>query len=321
MVRFCRIIGGLPIECTLGIRGVKTLKFSITGFLWSSTLLALQEVFSSIILYSYFMDRLNDLDLNPLSRITDFALTLRIVTLQVMVAVACFSNLRKYPRLINMLDTLDRVCQALQHKTSEVKANVKLWGVFVFVAASLTIFSRMSPMIHDGVTVGRALSPVIRVFCLILLYCPQAALFVQFTFVAQIIARSFRIVNDMIEKEITSIVIERRVTNYTLPKVDDTHSTRTVFSAIKTLRTLMNTYWMLCDAVHQANDFYCYQLMAVIFSSLVHVTITCYYFFSYVRVGDVFAMTNEVAWILTHTYYVVVLVNSATDVTNSVNLI
>ncbi|KAG8320502.1 hypothetical protein J6590_066986 [Homalodisca vitripennis] len=86
---------------------------------------------------------------------------------------------------------------------------------------------------------------------------------------------------------------------------------------IKKLKTLMNTYWMLCDAVHQANDFYCCQLMAVIFNSFVHITITCYIFFLDVRDGNMFAMLTEGAWFLTHIYYVVVLVNSSTDVTNS----
>ncbi|XP_046684412.1 putative gustatory receptor 28b [Homalodisca vitripennis] len=86
---------------------------------------------------------------------------------------------------------------------------------------------------------------------------------------------------------------------------------------IKKLKSLMNTYWMLCDAVHQANDFYCYQLMAVVFNSFVHITITCYIFFLYVREGNMFAIITEGAWFLTHIYYVVVLVNSSTDVTNS----
>ncbi|XP_046679328.1 putative gustatory receptor 28b [Homalodisca vitripennis] len=85
----------------------------------------------------------------------------------------------------------------------------------------------------------------------------------------------------------------------------------------KKLKILMNTYWMLCGAVHQANVFYCYQLISVIFNSFILITITCYTFFLYVRDGNMFSIVTEGAWILTHIYYVVVLVNSSTDVTNS----
>ncbi|KAG8300863.1 gustatory receptor [Homalodisca vitripennis] len=91
----------------------------------------------------------------------------------------------------------------------------------------------------------------------------------------------------------------------------------TVLSRSKELRTLMNTYWMLCDAVHQANVFYCDQLMAVIFTSFVHVTITFYYCFLNLTDGKVISFTTEGARVLNHIFYVFVLMNSSTDVTNS----
>ncbi|XP_046685198.1 putative gustatory receptor 28b [Homalodisca vitripennis] len=89
------------------------------------------------------------------------------------------------------------------------------------------------------------------------------------------------------------------------------------FLKSKKLRTLMNTYWMLlCDAVHQANGFYCDQLMAVIFSSFLHITVTSYYFFMLLKTGTLFFTTTEVAWILLNICYVVLLLNSSTVVTN-----
>ncbi|KAG8251723.1 gustatory receptor [Homalodisca vitripennis] len=83
------------------------------------------------------------------------------------------------------------------------------------------------------------------------------------------------------------------------------------------LKSLMNTYWMMCDAVHQANDFYCDQLMAVMFSLFVHVTIKAYFFFLFLRAGEVFAMISEAAWVLVYVCYAILLVNSGTNVTNS----
>ncbi|KAG8308163.1 gustatory receptor [Homalodisca vitripennis] len=89
-----------------------------------------------------------------------------------------------------------------------------------------------------------------------------------------------------------------------------------MLSKIKKLKTLMNTYWMLCDAVHQANGFYCDQLMAVTFSSFLHITVTSYYFFLLLKIGTLFFTTTEVAWILLNICYVVLLLTSSTDVTN-----
>ncbi|KAG8270407.1 gustatory receptor [Homalodisca vitripennis] len=85
---------------------------------------------------------------------------------------------------------------------------------------------------------------------------------------------------------------------------------------IKKLRTLMNTYWMLRDAVHQANVFYCDQLMAVTFSSFLHITVTSYYFFLLLKTSEVFIIINNGAWILLHICYVMLLLNSSTVVTN-----
>ncbi|XP_046679714.1 putative gustatory receptor 28b [Homalodisca vitripennis] len=84
------------------------------------------------------------------------------------------------------------------------------------------------------------------------------------------------------------------------------------------MKSLMNSYWMLCDAVHQANVFYGGQLMAVIFSSFIHTTETSYFFVMCVIEGKVFSLINEGAWTLCYICYVVVLVNASTDVTNSV---
>ncbi|KAG8300791.1 gustatory receptor [Homalodisca vitripennis] len=85
---------------------------------------------------------------------------------------------------------------------------------------------------------------------------------------------------------------------------------------MKKLRTLMNTYWMLCDAVHQANVFYCDQLMAVTFSSFLHITVTSYYFFLLLKTAKMLVITNEGAWILLNICYVLLLLNTSTDVTN-----
>ncbi|XP_046681312.1 gustatory receptor 68a-like [Homalodisca vitripennis] len=228
-----------------------------------------------------------------------------MVSLQVVAAVIFFSSAWKYPRLFKVFDTLERVYQDLQHKTSDVKRTVKFLGVYAAALMSVTSSERMVRMSYNGTTFEQQFLFATFFVTTTLLYCSQAALLVHFTHVAQSIAESFEMVNAKIEIAVTSPA-----------SVDGTHTRSTMQSKIKKLRTLMNTYWMLCDAVHQANVFYCDQLMAVTFSSFVHITVTSYYFFLLLKTSKVFIMINEGAWILLHIYYVMLLLNSSTVVTN-----
>ncbi|KAG8251720.1 hypothetical protein J6590_073925 [Homalodisca vitripennis] len=145
----------------------------------------------------------------------------------------------------------------------------------------------------------------------------ELAFLLQFTNVAQRIAKAFRMVNFRIREEITHNIIHGTVLCRVLSDVEYIQKRRNMFSKITKIKTLMNQYWMLCDAVHQANDFYCDQLMAVMFSSFFHVTIKSYFFFLLIRDGNVFASTTEAAWVLTHICYAVLLVNSSMEVTKS----
>ncbi|XP_046681300.1 gustatory receptor for sugar taste 43a-like [Homalodisca vitripennis] len=235
----------------------------------------------------HFMDRLDDESLRSLDRSIDTVITLDVVSLQVVAAVTFFSSAWKYPKLVSVFDTLERVYQELQHKTSEVKRAVKLLGIYAVALMLVTIFNRIVPMNHSGTSLEQEVFFTISFVTIVLLYFSQAALLVHFTHVTQSIAKSFEMVNAKIEMEVTSPA-----------SVDGTHTRCSTLSKIKKLRTLMNTYWMLCDAVHQANVFYCDQLMAVTFSSFLHITVTSYYFFLLLKTAKILVITNEGAWIL-----------------------
>ncbi|KAG8300862.1 hypothetical protein J6590_065592 [Homalodisca vitripennis] len=223
MIWFSRIVGGLPLKPSPKIRG---LAFSITAFLWSAALVMLQEFLSSSVLYMYFMERQGGQTLHPFSRTTDFAITLHVVSLQVTVAVVFFSSARKYPRLVDVLDTLERVYRDHQCKTSEVKVTVKLWGICTIALTLATIAAIINPSLEHGVFSVRELLIVLDFVFMSLLNCSEVSLFVHFTHVTHIIAKCFRMVNARIRKELISNVIERMHMNNTLPDVDFTRANR-----------------------------------------------------------------------------------------------
>ncbi|KAG8279965.1 hypothetical protein J6590_093014 [Homalodisca vitripennis] len=219
IIWFCRIVGGLPLESATETRGTKALAFSTPAFLWSTTLVILQEIISSIVLYIYFMGRQHDLLSDAFTRTTDFATTLQVVSLQVTVAVIFLSFSRKYRRMVEVFDTLERVYRDHQCKTSEVKFTVKLWGICTIAV----ILATAAPIIHDEILSGRKLSMSLANIFLLLPYCSEVAVLVHFTHVTQIIAKSFRMINARIQKELISHAIERVEINSNLPNVDVIH--------------------------------------------------------------------------------------------------
>ncbi|KAG8299233.1 hypothetical protein J6590_105978 [Homalodisca vitripennis] len=136
----------------------------------------------------HFIERLDDQSLRSLDRSIDIVITVDVVFLQVVAAVIFFSSAWKYPRLVSVFDTLER--------------NIKNFG-------NLRCCNNVNPQFLPNVSYEpqyneQAFSLAISIVNMILLYCSQAALPVNFTHMAQSIAKSFEKVNVKIEMEITS---------------------------------------------------------------------------------------------------------------------
>ncbi|XP_046681359.1 gustatory receptor for sugar taste 43a-like [Homalodisca vitripennis] len=234
-------------------------------------------------------------------------------TSQIILAFSFFYRTWNHKRIVDVCETLQRIYRDLQDQTPEITIRV---NIIVFTVITTYLF-----MIgFANIITNNADNDV--VFLLVYanslwLYCTEVAFLLHFTHVAQVITTGFKIVNVRITEEIAYDVTQQTLMGRRLPDTAIFHTTRSVLSKIKKLKTLMNTYWMLCDAVHQANDFYCDQLMAIMFSLFVHVTTRSYFFFLHVQTGKVLNMTNEGAWSLAYICYAVLLVTSSTDVTNS----
>ncbi|KAG8335015.1 gustatory receptor [Homalodisca vitripennis] len=309
-----RLFGSLPLESISGPKNIKRLTFSLTGFICSLALFMLQEVLCCIVLYMNAMKEMSN------SRAIKFAMVLDIVSLQTVAAVTFFTGTRKYPKIIGVLSTLQRAYRDLQYTKREDKTRVKVF-VITIISTLLFSISFVNLVISDLEVVHFF---AISYTSIMLINCTEIAFLLHFTHVAKNIAIGFRMLNFKIKEEITKSIIQPTEMNHNPFDADSIHKrlfdsmiVENVFSKIKKMKSLMNTYWMLCDAVHQANDFYCDQLMAVVFSLFVHVTIKSYFFFLHVRAGEVFASTTETAWVLAHICYELLLFKLSTEVTNS----
>ncbi|XP_046681350.1 putative gustatory receptor 28b [Homalodisca vitripennis] len=236
---------------------------------------------------------------------------LDLVALQILAASTFFSGTWKYPRIVDVFGTLDRIYQDLQYKNREVKIQVKVIVVLT-VTALLFLANFANIVMNNGLDFS-----VLNFFTFLLLDCTQLAFLLQFTHVTESIITGFKTVSNKMREEIICNLIERTVMQRSLGDGHICHTTRNTVSKIKKVKSLMNTYWILCDVVHQANDFYCDQLMAVMFSIFVQVTIKSYFFFMNVRSGYLFAFTMDAVWVLVLICYAILVANSSTEITNS----
>ncbi|XP_046686586.1 uncharacterized protein LOC124372254 [Homalodisca vitripennis] len=83
------------------------------------------------------------------------------------------------------------------------------------------------------------------------------------------------------------------------------------------VRSMSNIYWLLVDAVHQANAFYCDQLMATTSYLFFSIVFNLYYAVLNFKSGDYIDFILPFIWALANISYLVVMVRSAAAVTKS----
>ncbi|KAG8276381.1 gustatory receptor [Homalodisca vitripennis] len=253
-----------------------------------------------------------------IGKIAKLAATVNCVSLQVMAAVVFFSCVRKYERLIDVCETLEKVYRDLRFTKSEVKIRVKV--IVISTVAAIFLFSAtfIQRLSHYETTARKTLS-VISYLSIVFLYCTKFVFFVHFSHITQSITKGFRMVNVKLKEEIINHIVSRQTLNLGQRNVFFTGITRNYLSTVQKSKSLINSCWLLCYAVHQANDFYCNQLMAGVFSSFVNTTIMSFYCFYFLLIGIDNAISYGIqgAWILANVCYIVLLMNTSTEVTNS----
>uniref|UniRef100_A0A1B6JL90 Gustatory receptor n=1 Tax=Homalodisca liturata TaxID=320908 RepID=A0A1B6JL90_9HEMI len=67
-------------------------------------------------------------------------------------------------------------------------------------------------------------------------------------------------------------------------------------STVRKTRSLMDGYWLLCEAVQVTTVFYRYQLLVMTFNLLVHMTLCLYYACLHFSHGDMFYVAIQFPW-------------------------
>ncbi|KAG8315917.1 gustatory receptor [Homalodisca vitripennis] len=199
---------------------------------------------------------------------------------QLVVLLSCS---RKERLFLKVLDILDKVEQNLQQDLPDRKAKVKMFLVCTVIMTLIVCNGALN--FTSSLSTGRLY--YMRSLCYIpaqFMYFAQAALFLHFTKITESIALRFRTINGEIKEALLGNRSER-IENQ--------------------LKSLMDTYWMLCEAIQKANIFYGGQLLVTFLSSFFQTLIALYYFF--------FFVIN--AWIIAQVAHLVLLTRPSTLVT------
>ncbi|XP_046684309.1 uncharacterized protein LOC124370040 [Homalodisca vitripennis] len=311
---FSQMFGGFPIKYAIDANGNRRLKFSPLVFSWGVIVVIVQSVVLMMWLGMIYKEAFSGLKVEVVSNTTLLVVTLDVLSLTLMILVVFASYLRKFKTFIAVCELLEKVDESLQQKMYGFRTRLRVLIIFLFTVIILTysaITEYKRPLFQE-IKLLEVFRSVISHIPIVNVYCTQSALFVHFTYITNTIAKRFKINNARIKQEVT----RRCLINQCLPS-EETKSSPLDDSSKCELKVLVDNYWLLCDAVHLANDFYCDQLLVTVLSSFCHITIALYYLIVHITTGDSMYITNDGAWVLFHILHLILLIRPSTEVTES----
>ncbi|KAG8309042.1 gustatory receptor [Homalodisca vitripennis] len=220
--------------------------------------------------------------------------------------VVFVSNIRKYQCFLNFhknVESIEDTWSDSRYQPPEYKTNIMFLVAYVVTAVVVTYDVATFGLRAVNKVENRVMTSIVYVSYLNTIF-RLTSTFVNFTEVTQYLSKSFKYISIKIEQELTRQCFGRRLENQYIPYIEISEESSN--SQKCEVESLMDIYWLLVDAVHQANAFYCDHLMAT----------TSYLFFS-----DYIDFILPFIWALASISYVMVMFRSANDVTKSIDKI
>ncbi|KAG8289708.1 gustatory receptor [Homalodisca vitripennis] len=293
------------------------LRFSPSWFTWSLISTAAQATLSR---YYVYFEYLNTQSILPSYWNTNTTTTVMILefTYFSMTSVLVFlSNIRKYQCFVNfhnIVKSVEETWSDIRHQPPESKVNIRILVTYLVTAVLVTYdvatwgISKINKYENRVTITVCYVSYLNTVFRL-------TSTFVTFTEVTQYLSKSFKYISIRIEQELARRCFGRPMENQYMPYIEISQESSN--SQKCELESLMDIYWLLVDAVHQANGFYCDQLMATTSYLFFRILFNLYYSVLTFNSGDYIEFIWTFIWALASISYMVVMVQSAADVTKS----
>ncbi|KAG8295261.1 gustatory receptor [Homalodisca vitripennis] len=311
------VFGGFCLtNCSVKNDG-QELRFSPSWFTWSLISTAAQATLPCYWVYLQYLNTQSILPSYWNTNTTTTVMILEHTCLSLTSVVVFVSNIRKYQCFINFhkrVENIEDTWKGIGDQPPESKINIRILVAFVVTAALITYdiatwgISTINKY-ENGVTITVCyVSYLTTIFRL-------TSTFVTFTEVTQYLSKSFKYISIRIERELARQCFGRLMENQYMPYIEI--SQQSTNSQKCEVESLMDIYWLLVDAVHEANAFYCILLMAT--TSYLFFSIVFYLYYSVLNFysGDYLELIWTFIWAFASISYLVVMVRSAADVTKS----
>ncbi|KAG8300002.1 gustatory receptor [Homalodisca vitripennis] len=311
------IFGGLFLtKCSLPNDG-QELRFSPSWFTWSLISTAAEVTLSYYWMYLQYLNALATLPSYWTTNTSTAVMILEFSCFTLTSVVVFLSNMRKYQCFINIhkiVESVENTWSDIRHQSSESRIKIR-FSVAYFVPAALVTYD----VAKWGITTIIELENQVMISICYVSYLANifrlTSLFVNFTDVTEYLSKSFKYISIRIEQELARQCFGRLMENQYMPYIEISQQSSN--SQKCEVESLMDIYWLLVDAVHQANAFYCDQLMATTSYLFFSIVFDLYYAVLTYELGDNIEFIYVFAWALLSVSYIVVMVQSAADVTKS----
>ncbi|XP_046671599.1 gustatory receptor for bitter taste 66a-like [Homalodisca vitripennis] len=222
----------------------------------------------------------------------------------------------KYSTFVDISNTLKKFDQYLQMEAPTkccmtLKATILL---VVFTATPIVVYTLHQYMelslITDYVSLSARIANVVSTTNA---HCSQTCMLIHFQPVTKCIAERFRYITTKITQEVNS---HRSMQSLRHQNPSQAHLRENGNSSDR-INSLMISYHLLCDAVDQANAFYCDLLLTSLFNVFLSYTVCLYFFFIFLIMPSVDGLIAMAVWILSMTCYLIMIVSSSSDVTQA----
>ncbi|KAG8295259.1 hypothetical protein J6590_083830 [Homalodisca vitripennis] len=289
------------------------LRFSPSWFTWGLISTAAQATLPYYWMYLQHLNALATLPSYWTTNTSTAVMILEFSCLSLTSVVVFVSNIRKYQCFITfhkIVESVENTWSDIRNRPSESRINIR-FSVAYFVPAALVTYD----VAKWGITTITEVENQVMISICYVSYLATifrlTSLFVNFTDVTQYLSKSFKYISIRIEQELARQCFGRLMENQYMPYIEISQQSSN--SQKCEVESLMDIYWLMVDAVHQANAFYCDQLMATI--SFLFFSIVFDLFYAY-ESGDI-EFICSCTWALLSISYMVVMVRSASDVTKS----
>ncbi|KAG8314360.1 hypothetical protein J6590_094318 [Homalodisca vitripennis] len=295
----------------------QALRFSPSWFTWSLISTAAQ---ATLPCYWVYLGYLNTQSTLPSYWNTNITTTVKILefTCFSMTSVVVFvSNIRKYQCFVNfhkIVGSIEDTWSDIRHQPPKSKINIRILVAYVVTAVLVTYDVAIWGICTISNYENRVTITVCYVSYLTTIF-RLTSTFVTFTEVTQYMSKSFKYISIMIEQELSRQYFGRLMENQYMPCIEISQQSSN--SQKCEVESLMDIYWLLVDAVHQANGFYCDQLMATTSYLFFSIIFNLYYSVLTFHSGHYIEFIWTFIWALASISYLVVMVRSAAEVTKS----